>query len=294
MKIYTLENDILKLEISSIGAELQKIYSKKNNKNYMWHGDESYWKRHSPILFPHIGKLLDDEAIINNKLIKSAQHGFLRNTEFEILSIKEDTISFIKKSDSNTLEKYPYNFNFIITYRLINNEIKCYWEIKNTDNKPIYFSVGAHPAFNIPINKDVSLNDYYLEFDFRDAPNIETFTLKGPYVNEIKKITLDKKLYLKPSLFKNDALIYNGIDAITIKNNVDYEIKVKFKNFPYVGIWSKYYDDNSIAPFICIEPWYGIADTVNSKKIFEKKLGINLLEKNKTFNADYSIYIYYA
>lgn len=151
----------------------------------------------------------------------------------------------------------------------------------------MYFSIGAHPAFNI----QSSIEDYYLEFNTKD--NIENITLNGAYNDKYIKVDTLNKLNLSPEVFINDAIIYTNIDEIKLKSKkYDYFINVSFKDFPLVGIWSPFYKDtNTIAPFICIEPWYGLCDNINSDKVFKNKAFINKLKSQEAFNASYSIRI---
>lgn len=215
------------------------------------------------------------------------QHGFARDMNFNLVDTADNSISYKLTSNEDTKKYYPYSFELIITYKLINNNVNIYWEVKNTDSNDIYFSIGAHPAFNIQSN----VEDYYLKFNSRN--NIENISLKGPFNDKYTKVDTLDRLDLSNDVFKNDAIIYTNIDEISLKSKKeDYFINVSFKDFPLVGIWSPYYKDtNTIAPFICIEPWYGLCDNINSDKIFKNKAFINKLKSQDTFNASYSISI---
>lgn len=282
-----LENDFLVIETSKSGAELTRIFSKKQNKEILWNGDSKYWGRHSPILFPIVGRLKDNETVIDNKVYNMTQHGFARDMDFDLVDIANDSISYKLTSNEHTKIYYPYSFELIVKYTLINTSINIYWTVKNTDFKDMYFSIGAHPAFNI----QSSIEDYYLEFNTKD--NIENITLNGAYNDKYIKVDTLNKLNLSPEVFINDAIIYTNIDEIKLKSKkYDYFINVSFKDFPLVGIWSPFYKDtNTIAPFICIEPWYGLCDNINSDKVFKNKAFINKLKSQEAFNASYSIRI---
>jgi len=280
-----LENDFLIIETSKSGAELTRIFSKKQNKEILWNGDSKYWGRHSPILFPIVGRLKDNETIIDNKVYNMSQHGFARDMDFDLVHTTNNSITYKLTSNEDTKKYYPYSFELIITYKLINNKVTIDLKVNNTNSCDMYFSIGAHPAFNINSN----LEDYYLEFNTRD--NIENIALNGPYNDKYTKIENLDTLNLSNEIFKNDAIIYTNIDGINIKSKKeDYFINVEFKDFPLVGIWSPYYKEtNSVAPFICIEPWYGLCDNINSDKIFKNKKFINVLKSNESFNTSYSI-----
>ena len=280
-----LENDFLIIETNKSGAELTRIFSKNQNKEILWNGDSKYWGRHSPILFPIVGRLKDNETIIDNKVYNMSQHGFARDMNFDLVDITDNLISYKLTSNEDTKKYYPYSFELIITYKLIDNKVTIDWKVNNTNSCDMYFSIGAHPAFNINSN----LEDYYLEFNTRD--NIENIALNGPYNDKYTKIESLDTLNLYNEIFKNDAIIYTNIDGIKIKSKKeDYFVNVEFKDFPLVGIWSPYYKEtNSTAPFICIEPWYGLCDNINSDKIFKNKKFINVLKSNESFNTSYSI-----
>lgn len=285
-----LENNKILININNFGAELCKIYSKENNKDYLWNGDSKYWGRYSPILFPIVGRLKDNETYINEQKYEMTQHGFARDMEFELVNKTVNSIEFSLQYNEKTLKKYPYKFKLNIIYTINDYNIDITWKVKNLDNKEILFGIGAHPAFNVPFNKEDVLEDYYLSFKYKE--NIKQYNLTGPYVSECKEIDKIENINIKPEIFKNDTLIYSGVEEISINSRKTQDkIKVYFKDFPYVGIWSKYKDDTGIAPFICIEPWYGIADKIDTNKKFEDKFGLNKLKIGEEFKCTYSISI---
>ncbi|MEG1409823.1 MAG: aldose 1-epimerase family protein [Terrisporobacter sp.] len=287
--MYTLENDYLIIESKSSGAELTRIYSKKYKKEILWDGDAKHWGRQSPVLFPIVGRLKNNETIIEDSLCKMGQHGFARDMNFELLSTSQESITYKLTSANVDKNIYPYDFELYITYTLLCDKVNIKWEVKNTDSKEIYFSIGAHPAFNISSADD--LDKYSMGFKCRE--NVKHISLVGPYHDKFKSVKSLNNLNLYPNIFENDALIYTDIDEISLKNKEsNLSINVLIKDFPLVGIWTPYYkESNSTAPFICIEPWYGLADGVDSNNIYKDKKYINKLNISETFSADYSIEI---
>lgn len=283
--MHILQNEHLIIESKNSGAELTRIFCKKQNKEILWSGDSKYWGRQSPILFPIVGKLKDNTTIIEDCTYTMGQHGFARDLDFELIQADNHSVSYRLVSSETTHSLYPYDFELLIKYTLIDSEVRIDWNVVNKDSKEMYFSIGAHPAFNI----DNSLSDYCLEFKSKD--NISQITLNGPYSD--KDFVLEKlnTLLLNPDLFSNDALIYTNIDKVTIKNNKDESfVNVNFTDFPLVGIWTPYYkDSNSTAPFLCIEPWYGLADSVDSDGQYKNKKYINKLDPSECFSVSYSI-----
>lgn len=290
MGIISIENDVLSVKIETKGAELQSVYHKKRENEYLWQGDPKHWGRRSPLLFPFVGRLKDDEAMVEDKLMKCSQHGFARDMEFEIVESLKDSAAFCLKSCEETTKLYPYLFNLYVTYKLEDAKLYIQWKVENKDRKTMYFSIGGHPAFNVPFVKDSNPDDYYLEYEKTD--NMMEFHLDPPYVKDFTIIKDIPRTYIVPRLFSNDALIYSGVKSVVLGYSKMYHgVKLNIDKFPFVGIWSKYHEDGTIAPFVCIEPWYGIADSHQSTKIFKEKLGINELEAGAVFNAGYSIEI---
>ena len=289
--ISILENSSLIIEVNEHGAELHKLFSKKHNLDFLWSGDSTYWGRKSPILFPIVGRLKNDETIIDDKLYNMNQHGFARDCTFKLIKSVKNSLTFSLIANEETKTRFPYNFELIISYELNANSIKVLWNVKNNDSKIMYFSIGAHPAFNVPFKKEENLADYYLAFKTKKA--VKKYAMEIPYIKEKSKVKAPEYIFIKPEIFKNDALIYNGVDELTLKSkNNDMALIVSFKDFPFVGIWSPFYSESkTMAPFICIEPWYGIADFVDSTNIFKYKLGVNKIEVGEEFYASYEITI---
>lgn len=284
-----LENNSLVIEINEHGAELNKIFSKKYNMDFLWNGDSKYWGRKAPVLFPIVGRLKDNETIIDGKIYNMNQHGFARDCDFKLINEDKNNVTYSLISNEETKRRFPYNFELQISYTLKGSSIEVLWNVKNTDTETMYFSIGAHPAFNVPFNKDQNLEDYYLSF--KTEQHVEKYVFEPPYIKGKIKADAPSKIDMNPELFSNDALVYSGVQEVSIKSkNSDMALKVSFKDFPFVGIWSPFYKEtNTMAPFVCIEPWYGIADFVDSGKVFKEKFGINKLEAGKGFKTSFEI-----
>jgi len=162
---YFLENDILKVEIESFGAELKSVMRKDNNREYMWYGNKKYWGRTSPVLFPFVGSMKDKKFHWQGNEYPMGQHGFARDMEHKLLSEAEDEIWFELKSDEATIKKYPFDFELNIGYRLTGDMVDVLWKVYNPANNDLYFSIGAHPAFLCPVHGEGSKEGYRLTFD---------------------------------------------------------------------------------------------------------------------------------
>lgn len=283
-----LQNNDLNVIISNKGAELSSVKSLKYELEYLWQGDSSYWSRKAPILFPIVGRLINDQYEFNGNKYNLGQHGFARDYNFKTNKLDDTMVSLFLESDESTKKMYPFDFRLTITYVLDKNSIIITYLVENLGNEMMYFSIGAHPGFNLPLVSNTVFEDYYISF----TPNYarETIPLIGPYLDLTSKtITELDRLALSRDIFDNDALIYGtcGKNTLTIQSDkTNRFISLSYNDFPYVGIWSP---PKKAAPFVCLEPWLGIADPINASGNINEKLGIIQLEGGKSFAAEYSI-----
>ncbi|NYE05858.1 galactose mutarotase-like enzyme [Bacillus niacini] len=289
-----IENDWLKVNIDRHGAEVRKVTHKKNGLDYMWTGDEAYWGRVSPVLFPIVGRLKEDQYQLDGQTYKMSQHGFLRDVEFAVDEQTSATVSFVYESLGSHVHVYPYDFTAKIRYRLEENSLIVQWQILNVNNEEMYFSIGAHPAFKIPLEENETIEDN--QVNLAPAPNKSAmeYELKNSLIHEKGIVTNLSTIPLTKSIFAHDALIYSNIDKVTLESKQSrYGVEVMFQGFPFVGIWSKYLEtDGTIAPFVFIEPWYGIADTHDTTGNLKEKFGVNKLKAGETFQAEYMMKFY--
>ena len=287
---YEIKNEYIKAKIKSFGAELNSLQKCAEELEYIWQGDSKYWNRHSPILFPIVGRLKNDSYTYQNQKYNMTQHGFARDKEFEVIKNEVDFIEFRLKSDEKTLEIYPFSFELYLSYKLEKNSLIVSYKVINKSDDKMLFSIGAHPAFNWTLKEDEKKENYFLEFENIKETKRYFLNDKGLVYDSVDLKIIDNKIALNEELFKNDALVFNdsNIKILTLKNSNNKNfVKLEFKNFPYLGIWSK----PSGAPFICIEPWFGIADEENSNQNLEDKKGMIRLEKDEVFSCFYSVEI---
>ena len=286
--IYTLENQHLKISLSNHGGELHSIKGKKDNTEFLWSGDEAYWKYHAPILFPIVGKVFNGKYSVDGKTYELPQHGLARVRDFEMIEQTKNSISFELKYSEDTLKVYPFKFSLIIKYTLNDINLSIDYIVKNLDNKEMYFSIGAHPAFMCPIEND-KFDDYYFEFNEKENASIMQLVGPGYFSKEEKPYLKDENIInLSTDLFKNDALVFKNLKSNKIslksKNHKKY-LEFDFGEFPYLGLWTK----DTGAPFVCIEPWFGHADFDGFNEEFKDKAAIQSLMPNKEFHCNYNI-----
>lgn len=283
----TLENDYLKAGIAAKGAELQGLFSKETNIEYLWNGDPDFWGKHSPVLFPIVGSLKNDTYRYEGKDYKLLRHGFARDQVFHEEQISNTEAIFTLTQSEETLKVYPFHFELKLKYKLIDRKLNLTYEVSNTGRGELLFSLGAHPAFAVPNTPKTSYKDYYLAFN--DDDQLKYWKLAdGLVANETEKIKLGgHNLKLKHSLFYNDALVFktlksNCISLLNTRN--DYGLHFHFEDFPFFGIWAA-----TDAPFICLEPWCGIADGVAHDQELTHKEGIIKLTAGETWERFWEV-----
>jgi galactose mutarotase-like enzyme len=289
--LYTLENKNLIITASTYGGELHSIREKIDNTEYLWNGDEKFWKYHAPVLFPIVGKVNDGKYKVEGKLFELPQHGLARTREFVLAEKTEDSITFQLDYSNETLEVYPYKFTLKIKYTLLEDRVITSYTVINKDNKEIFFSIGAHPAFMCPIKSGETIEDYYFEFNKVENSSKMLLNKDGYLLYERVECLEDSNIIpLSLDLFKNDALIFDDLKSnrISLKSkNHKKLLTMDFTGFPYMGLWTK----DTGAPFVCIEPWCGHADYYDFQGEFKDKKGINKLEVGQVFNISYTVII---
>ena len=288
----TIQNDLLSIDIKTVGAELSKISAVKNNNQFLWHADPKVWGSHAPNLFPIIGSMKDDSYTYNDKLYNMIKHGFVRHNDKMIVKQQSETsITFFLNSNEDLYEMFPFLFEFEINYELKDNTIIVHHTIRNIDEKTMYFSLGGHPAFTCPLYDDEAYSDYILEFEKEETSKSNLLNMETGLVTNKTKPAFDSPntINLRGDLFNEDALIFKDLKSkkVALKHKTKGEVlSVAFEDFPYLGIWAK-----PNAPYVCIEPWLGVADAEDTNQKIEEKEGILSLPKNDTFKASYSIII---
>lgn len=284
-----LENERLCVEIAELGAELTRIYDKGKKTDVLWEADPVYWKRHSPVLFPNVGKTYRNEVLINGSKYPTGQHGFARDSHFRCVGEKAASASFLLSSGEESKEVYPFDFELFITYTLAGSTVRVEWEVRNPGEEDMYFTIGGHPAFRFA-GRDEKKTDYILKFPGKRSLD---YILIDPAEaaadpDRVYKLELDKECCpVTEEMFENDALIFdNGqIEEVWLchRDRTPY-VGIKSEGFPNFGIWSV-----KDAPFVCLEPWMGRCDNAGFDKEISQKPNINRVAAGESFNKSYEI-----
>lgn len=269
MKI-TLENQFISATIQSKGAELCSLQTLANSREFLWQADPVHWAKHAPVLFPIVGKLKQNTYHHEGKSYILPRHGFAREMDFLLLEQTKSKAVFQLSSSSKTKGLYPFDFDFRITYILDENNLHTSYTISNLGGDNMYYNVGAHPAFFLPLD----FSAYSIVFPMDST--LITHELEDELISKIThEIQLENHILpLTYSLFEKDALIFKQLESnlVTICENERPFMQVSFADFPNLGIWTK-----PQAPFICIEPWLGYADTTDASGVLEEKDSIQSL-----------------
>jgi len=289
--MFEISNNTISVQISAQGAELQSIINKENLLEYIWSGDPSFWGKKSPVLFPIVGGLKNSSYQHQGISFQLGRHGFAREREFTVHNKTEDSIRFSLVSDETTKEVYPFDFIFSIEYSVKNNQLTVKYIVENIGVENLLFSVGAHPAFKTPLVAGTTYEDYYLLFSEHETAGIYPLSSEGlienfttPLLNNSNSITLTKDLFAKDALvFKHLKSNYIGI----LNNKNSHGLKLHYTDFPFMGIWAA-----KNADFVCIEPWCGIADSVDATGELSEKEGINQLSPTQIFERAWTVEVF--
>jgi galactose mutarotase-like enzyme len=289
--MFTIEDERLQISIHPKGAELQRILHKEHRLEYLWSGDPAFWGKHSPLLFPIVGTLKDNTYFYQDKTYRLPRHGFARDREFTPEDSSPQAITFLLRSDESTLAVYPFVFELRVIYRLTAEGLVTTYRVGNPDAEPLYFSIGGHPAFSVPLVAGTGYDDYYLEFDEPEKTPRWPISPEGlierrslPLLDDTRRLPLTKELFAKDAL----VLKHPVSSGVTLRSaRTERGLRMDYPGFPFLGIWAA-----PGADFVCIEPWCGIADKVDSDQQLVHKEGVNRLEGGGVFERTWTLRVF--
>lgn len=286
-----LENSKIKIELSTLGAELQSLYSKITQQEYLWQPGGELWPHHSMLLFPSPGRIAQDRIIVGGKIYPAMMHGFVNDMEFEVLKQSENEV-LLELSDTPYTQKYfPYKFKLQVEFSLEDVHVIQKFRVINMDEKKIYFSLGAHPGFYCPIDINECGDEYSLVFDCPQTINLlhldpHTRLLTGEKTPVLENA---KELYLRDHFFDDGPMLFEGVSAktITLRSNTSGAfVEMGIEGFPYMCLWGP----PGKMSLIAIEPWCGITDRIDTNHVWEHKPGIESIDIGETFERFLSFY----
>lgn len=271
----TLKNKYLTVSILKKGAELNSI--KYNDFEYIWEADPNVWGSSSPILFPICGGLKEDRYSYEGKEYILNKHGFVRREVFDVLEQSDDKVVFAYSSNEMTRLKYPFEFLFKAVFEIKDKDLFVTYSVKNIDKKDIYFSFGGHPAFACPEGIDA----YDLVFEKKETLN--AYKVIGNLLSkETDNIINDSDvLHLNDKLFVVDSLLFEKVNSknVILKNRLNgRNVKFNFEGYDFLTVWTK-----PGAKYICLEPWTGTPDFIDTEYDITKKFGIKTLKPGEEY-----------
>lgn len=287
---YQIENEIIRIGISATGAEMQSIV--KDGIEYLWSGDERYWPEHAPLLFPFVGRLTDGKYLLRGKEYEMDIHGFARKLPYQVVCRKEDKITLELCDSEETYASYPYHFRLSVTYELQGNTIHIRYQVENRSDNRMYFGIGGHPGFRVPLEEGLDFKDYYLEFGGRCYPDRVVHT-EQCYVDGSNlrfPLEYNQRLKMAHHMFDEDAIVLqNMADEVTLKTDRGKrKVTVSYPQFPYLGMW---HAPKTEASYICIEPWASLPSRQGVVEEFACKSDLIRLAPGEKYKNDWSITI---
>ena len=284
---YSLKYKDIQISVNSRGAEQEHLIY--NGKDYIRQRDE-FWNRKAPFLFPIVGKLRDLKTYIDGNLYSMNQHGFLRDREFELESKTDNSLTFISTYSEDTLKLYPFKYQVRIKYEIKDCGVAIDIEVTNKGKEKMYFNIGGHPGFRLPMYDNEKFDDYSVVFekteDF-DAPTVNLQNGTLDFNHTIRYDHIDR-IDLNYKYFEIDAIVIPKVKSREVKlvNKKNKGIRFNYHGFNSLAIWTK-----PNAPFVCLEPWMGYADHSDSDYNFIKKDDIVTLKANEVYKCGYSVEI---
>lgn len=289
--IYTIKNDKIEVSVEDLGAQMRSIKD-ATGKEYLWQGDENYWNGSAPNLFPYIARLTEGKYILKGRTYEMPKHGFLRNS---VLKLKEKTqtkMVFSLTDSEETYRMYPYHFEIKVKYELFENELKVSYNVANKDKKVMYFGVGGHPGFQVPVEKELSFEDYFIEFakgtDMKRVGMSEDCFVTGK--DEAFPLEENRRLYLHHNLFDDDAIILKDAPSkvVLASEKGSARIEMETSHLEYLGIWHKPASD---APYVCIEPWSSLPSKKDIIEDLEKQDNLVSLKPDGYYTGFFKVKI---
>ena len=286
MNLYTLHNGTLTVTLDSCGAVLHSIV--KDGAEYLWQGNAKYWARRDANLFPYVGRLTDGQYLLDGKIYPMTIHGFCIGTDFAVTEQTETSVCFTLTDNEKTLSMYPFHFAFHVRYALEGNRIVKTCLVENRDTRMMYFGIGGHPGFNVPLGGDGSFEDWSLTFaepchpqridmdpaNYRLAGTVSPFPLRD-----------DRTIPLTHPLFDLDAVVLGDVSRTLClhSDKSSRSVTVSFPQMPFVGLWHAPKTD---APYVCIEPWVSLPSHSAYVEDFAKQEHLIHLPAGETYRNE--------
>ena len=291
--IYSIENELIRVQADTQGAQLMSFYSKKTGVEYLWQGNPQYWSGRAYNLFPLIGRAYDGVITYDGKTYPARAHGLAKYYEFVLEEQTENTLVFLFTSNEETRKEYPFDFEFRVIFEINGSALTTRYTVKNTDTRTLICGFGGHPGINVPFGKG-EFEDYYVEFSEKTSVQRQLLSDSDRFMagKSIPYALQDgTKLPLRHDLFNHDAVILSNTSRyVSIKSDKEKRrVAMNFEDFKYLGIW---HPGDTDAPFVCLEPWGALPATDGIIDNLESKADMTHVAPNQTAQVSYTVEIY--
>ena len=288
--IYILENDRLKVKVSSMGAELQSIRRREDDTEYLWQGDATFWPRRATNLFPVCGRMIDGKYTYDGVTYDIPNHGFAKLMEWSVVHQKATALTLQLKDTEESRKMYPFRFALEIAYTLAEESLSVALILHNLDDKTMFFALGGHPGFNVPLTEGEAFEDYEVVFDEPCQPRRLDMSERCYYLETASPYPLadGKSIALRHNLFDDDAIfLRDTAKGVTLRSKTGpRSVHMAFPDMKFIGLWHK---PHSKAPFVCIEPWLGAPASEGELNALEAMPEMEKLAPGETYRNVYTM-----
>ncbi|HSZ09878.1 MAG TPA: aldose 1-epimerase family protein [Steroidobacteraceae bacterium] len=282
----SISSDDLTVEIDPLGAQLSSLRY-RTAFDLLWNGDAAVWAGRAPLLFPIVGALAGGTYRLGSQSYPLSRHGFARGKLFAVESAGGASAAFKLAADEASLRIYPFEFELDVRYEITGATLSVTTSIGNRGHAPMPASFGYHPGFRWPLPFGQARSTHFIEFESDETAPARRIDSAGLLTPERHPTPITgRRLELADSLFVQDVLIFDQIKSRSVLYGSEGgpRIRVSFPDAPCLGVWTK-----PGAPFICIEPWHGMADPEGFSGDFTDKPGVFILQAGESLSANMDI-----
>ena len=287
---YIIENDLIKVTVTTFGAQLKSVVRKDDGAEHMWQADPTVWGSHAPILFPHCGRLLDGKYIAKGKMYETKlAHGFARTMEHTFVYQNKDTLVLQLTDTPETLAIWPYKFRLMSAFTIEGDVLHHTLTVENQDDSEMPFGIGYHPAFAIPFDDKHTFRDYKLRFDKLESPICMDTSCGGLISGKTYYLGSNlNTIAIDEELFANDSHCMTALQSDTLgiyEKDSGRAVVCSIKAFPYCLIWSKPGEPK----FVCIEPWHSLPSRTDGGYEWDQKPAAAILQPEESWSTTLSM-----
>ncbi|MBO9574564.1 MAG: aldose 1-epimerase family protein [Sphingobium sp.] len=251
-----ISSGTLTATINPLGAELWSLRD-RDGRELMTNADPAFWTGHAPLLFPIIGEVAGGRYRLDGQEYELGRHGFARRMPFTLVEQASDRALFRLTDTEETRAAYPFAFTLDAEFALEGVALTMTVTATNRDDHDMPASFGFHPGFAWPLPYGAPREAHRIVFDREEPEPLKQLVDNLIAIEDRPTPVEGRTLALKDSLFENDALVWEGLASEKLFYGPEGgpALEIAWGGTPNLGIWTK-----PGAPYVCVEPWAGIAD----------------------------------